>query len=227
MANSRVKSLRDETVYMELIKKHLEDPGHTTRHWNQMDLDMVADKYQDFLCSIAQTGCKINVTMFTKCLRSHFPSSATMCKSFAQKLATALSQCRSKCKPGRTSSGSKTSHAVLAIMEAIGKDRVDEVASSSDDECTAMLPATPPRKGKQMHSEALNALRMLEEAFGESAASLSACSSRADIVPDSPISVASSIQAQSPQKSIAAEAAYTPDLPLKVPASQNITLHPL
>ena len=222
MAASRVKSLKDECLYKQLIKMHLEDPSHTTRKWNHMDMDKLAENYQEFLCCIAQTGCKINVTIFTKCLRNHFESSPPMCKSFAQKMADVLSECRSKCKPGRVSSGSKTNRAVLAIMGAIGKDSVDEVPGSSEDECAVMLPGTPPRKEK--HSEAANALRMLEEAFGADAASRTACSSRSELVPDSPISVASSIQGQSPQQCVVAKAAYTPDLPLKVPAYQITTL---
>ena len=75
MAQSRVQSLKDEKAYTALIKAHLEDPKHTTKHWNSSDLDFVVGHYVQFLCGVAHTGCSINETILAKCLRDMFANS--------------------------------------------------------------------------------------------------------------------------------------------------------
>ena len=115
MAQSRAHSLKDEEPYKALIKTHLPDPRTTTKHWNSSDLDMVVGHYVKFLCAVALTGCTVNETILTKCLRELYASHA-QCNDLAKKMAEALSYCREKSK--RISSGAKTGAAVLHLGAA-------------------------------------------------------------------------------------------------------------
>jgi len=77
-------------------------------------------------------------------------------------------------------------------------------------------PGTPPPE--ETGGGALHALKMLQEAFGESHVSGTACSSsgKPALVPDSLVPVASSSVVASPAHA-STSAAHAPDLPLKVP----------
>jgi hypothetical protein len=192
MAQSRVQSLKDEEAYKALIKAHLEDPRKTTKHWNSSDLDFVVGHYVQFLCGVALTGCSINETMLTKCMRDMFPG-AQECKDLAKKLAEALSHCRYKAKPSRMSSGSKLSAAVMQVIAAMrtGSGEIEESPTPST--VASPAPSTPPRSD----GDASRALKMLQEAFGEEATmpiSATAAPSKGQAISldDSPVSVASS-----------------------------------
>jgi hypothetical protein len=193
MAQSRVQSLKDEEAYRALIKAHLQDPRKTTQHWNSSDLDFVVGHHVQFLCGIALTGCSINETILTKCMRDMFPG-AQECKDLAKKLAEALSYCRSKTKPGRMSSGSKTPAAVLQVLAAIRTSSGERERSPTPSPAAySTAPSTPPRSD----GDASRALKMLQEAFGEEATmpiSATAAPSKGQAISldDSPVSVASS-----------------------------------
>ena len=191
MAQSRVQSLKDEEAYRALIKAHLQDPRKTTQIWNCSDLDYVVSQHVKFLCGIAFTGCSINETILTKCMRDMFPG-AQECKDLAKKLAEALSHCRYKAKPGRMSSGSKTPAAVMQVIAAI-RTGSGEIEESPPSPVTSPAPSTPPRSD----GDASRALKMLQEAFGEEATmpiSATAAPSKGQAISldDSPVSVASS-----------------------------------
>jgi len=189
MAQSRVQSLKDEEAYRALIKAHLQDPRKTTQIWNCSDLDYVVSQHVKFLCGIAFTGCSINETILTKCMRDMFPG-AQECKDLAKKLAEALSYCRSK--GVRMSSGSKTQAAVMQVIAAI-RTGSGEIEESPPSPVTSPAPSTPPRSD----GDASRALKMLQEAFGEEATmpiSATAAPSKGQAISldDSPVSVASS-----------------------------------
>ena len=138
----------------------------------------------------------------------------------AQKIGDVWSYCRKKGGPSRRCSDARTSKAVIAIMDAIkgaksgGTD--DILPSSGESTPVEAAPATPPVQ--ETGGDALQAVRMLEEAWGESHVSSTACSSTTKdaFVPDSPISVASSGVAASPVHA-PASAAHVPDQPVQVP----------
>jgi hypothetical protein len=198
---ARVRSLKDVEVYITLIKLSLpEDPKHTTKNWRSADLEFVVGHFENFLTGVAQTGLCINTKVLTKCLRQQFASSHQECKEFAHKMQMALAFCRAKSKPGRFTSGKKTSTPVLNLMSAISKRAQLHEADVSDSSSLVDLeepvleePATPPTKKGQgaCDDDALAALRKLQEAFGEEHISTTACSSTV-LEPPSPMSIASS-----------------------------------
>ena len=200
MAQSRVQSLKDEETYKALIKTHLQDPRHTTKHWNSSDLDFVVGHHVKFLCAVALTGYSLSETILTKCLRDMFASSRQECQDFAHKLAEALSYCRSKAKPGRVTSGAKTNVAVKEVIAAIKTGLGDKELSPSPQpqpSSAAVQPdvveicSTPPRK--QLNGDdddVCQALKMLQEAFTEEISA--AAPSKPSRLMDSPVSIASS-----------------------------------
>ena len=220
MALERCKSLRDENVYVELIKTcQLDDPRQCSGHWLSLDVDEVADHYEKLLVALAETGCKVHVGIFTKCLHDSFPSSMSVCKSFAQKIADVGAHCRRKSLPSRRKNDVKTSKAVVAIMDAMAAARspsVDGILSSSE-EVVEEAPATPPPKGSA-DSDSSQALRKLLEAWGEGPPETStACSSTGHYVPDSPISVASSsAHVVASPVPVPSSSAHVPDKPVQV-----------
>ena len=160
----KIQALKQADTYVELIKRHLRDPRHTTLHWNCVDMAIVVAHHEKFLCDVARRGVCIHVQVFAKCITNHFRSSASEACSFAKKLASALSFCRQKTKKGRNYTGANTSAAVHAVIMAIRESRdpldADSGVISSDEEaagegkedegersplalCDASLPATP------------------------------------------------------------------------------------
>ena len=216
MAQSRVQSLKDEDTYKALIKTHLQDPRHTTKHWNSSDLDFVIGHHVKFLCAVALTGCSLNETILTKCLRDMFASSRQECQDFAHKLAEALSYCRSKAKPGRVTSGAKTNAAVKEMIAAIKTGHGDKELSPSPQHQPSSVAAqsdvveicsTPPRKQLNGDDDDVSqAFKMLQEAFTEE--SSAAAPSKPSRLMDSPVSIASSA---SPPRS--ASSSMVPALP--------------
>ena len=209
----RCKSLQDADKCKDLVKLHLEDPHQCTLKWLGAEVVDVVNHYAKFLCAVAAAGCSIHVGVLTKCLHDEFESNGTECKAFAEKLSEALSYCRAKAHPCRRSSGSRTDLAVLDVMNAVKSctaQVADEVPSSGEDSIVSVAPATPPRKNAD-DGDAFRSLKMLQEAFGE--VSGTACSSSATFVPDSPMSVVSSVAA-SPAH---ATAPRLPDSQLLVP----------
>ena len=216
MAQSRVQSLKDEDTYKALIKTHLQDPRHTTKHWNSSDLDFVVGHHVKFLCAVALTGCSLNETILTKCLRDMFASSRQECQDFAHKLAEALSYCRSKAKPGRVTSGAKTNAAVKEMIAAIKTGHGDKELSPSPQHQPSSVAAqsdvveicsTPPRKQLNGDDDDVSqAFKMLQEAFTEE--SSAAAPSKPSRLMDSPVSIASSA---SPPRS--ASSSMVPALP--------------
>ena len=200
MAQSRVQSLKDEDTYKALIKTHLQDPRHTTKHWNSSDLDFVVGHHVKFLCAVALTGCSLNETILTKCLRDMFASSRQECQDCAHKLAEALSYCRSKAKPGRVTSGAKTNAAVKEVIAAIKSGHGDKELSPSPQHQPSSVAAqsdvveicsTPPRKQLNGGDEDVSqALKMLQEASTEEISA--AAPSKPSRLMDSPVSIASS-----------------------------------
>lgn len=216
MAQSRVQSLKDEDTYKALIKTHLQDPRHTTKHWNSSDLDFVVGHHVKFLCAVALTGCSLNETILTKCLRDMFASSRQECQDCAHKLAEALSYCRSKAKPGRVTSGAKTNAAVKEVIAAIKSGHGDKELSPSPQHQPSSVAAqsdvveicsTPPRKQLNGDDDDVSqAFKMLQEAFTEE--SSAAAPSKPSRLMDSPVSIASSA---SPPRS--ASSSMVPALP--------------
>ena len=216
MAQSRVQSLKDEDTYKALIKTHLQDPRHTTKHWNSSDLDFVIGHHVKFLCAVALTGCSLNETILTKCLRDMFASSRQECQDFAHKLAEALSYCRSKAKPGRVTSGAKTNAAVKEMIAAIKTGHGDKELSPSPQHQPSSVAAqsdvveicsTPPRKQLNGDDDDVSqAFKMLQEAFTEEVSA--AAPSKPSRLMDSPVSIASSA---SPPRS--ASSSMVPALP--------------
>ena len=139
---------------------------------------------------------------FSQSALQTFFKGTSSCKPFAQKMADVLSHCRLKTKRCKRTSGRRQINSVLAIMDAIKAAKAGgdaDVASSSDVEFVEAAPSTPP---KPTEDGALQALKKLQEVWGEVAphVSATACSSSArdTYVPDSPLSVASSSVAASP-----------------------------
>ena len=208
--------MKDEDTYKALIKTHLQDPRHTTKHWNSSDLDFVVGHHVKFLCAVALTGCSLNETILTKCLRDMFASSRQECQDCAHKLAEALSYCRSKAKPGRVTSGAKTNAAVKEVIAAIKSGHGDKELSPSPQHQPSSVAAqsdvveicsTPPRKQLNGDDDDVSqAFKMLQEAFTEE--SSAAAPSKPSRLMDSPVSIASSA---SPPRS--ASSSMVPALP--------------
>ena len=187
----RCPALASEKMYKNFIKLHLNDPGHTSSTWKTTDLVVVVVHHEKFLCEVARTGhAGIHVAVFTKCLQRHFPSSRCNIH-FAQKLADALAFCRAKGKPSRRYRSktiltgeitSKTASAVKAVINAI---KGSILASSEEGEAVEDLdaPSSPllleeeDAPGDMVAGDAAAALQRLQEAFGESQGSATACSS--------------------------------------------------
>ena len=185
--------LASEKMYMNLIKLHLkEDPGHTrSLYWNTTDLAVVVVHHEKFLCEVARTGCSIHARILQKCIREHFNSGCSQL-DFAQKLADALAFCRAKGKPScRWHSKtiltgeitSKTASAVKAVISAINGSIVvassdeGEAAEDLDAPCSSRLLLEEEDAPGDMVGGAAAALQRLQEAFGESHGSTTACSS--------------------------------------------------
>ena len=167
---------------MNLIKLHLNDPGHTSAlNWNTTDLAVVTVHHEKFLCEVARTGRSIHVAMLTKCLHEHFNSRCSL--DFAQKLADALAFCRAKGKPScRYHSKtiltgeitSKTASAVKAVISAI---KGSILASSEEGEAVEDLdaPSSPllleeeDAPGDMVAGDAAAALQRLQEPFDKRA----------------------------------------------------------
>ena len=180
---------------MNLIKLHLNEPGHNSLNWNTNDLAVVTQHHEKFLCGVARTGFNgINVAMLGKCLVMHFNkcrNNGGCCWDFAQKLADALAFCRAEGKPSRSCKGkpsrllhgkitSKTASAVKAVISAIN----ESILASSIEACEALEDAddAPPMRsplapGDMVGDDAAAALQRLQEAFGESQGSATARSS--------------------------------------------------
>ena len=178
--------LASEKMYMNLIKLHLNDPGYTrSLYWNTTDLAVVVVHHEKFLCEVARTGHPgIHVGMLSKCLRRHFSSRCN--EAFAKKLADALAFCRAKGKGSRTRQRKrllhgkitpKTASAVKAVISAI----YGSLASSAEGEAVEDVDAPSMRSplapgARRMVGGAAAALQRLQEAFGESQGSATACS---------------------------------------------------
>ena len=186
----KVKLLSDAIMYKRLIRMHLPDDTRLTPSaWGSsiaVDLAVVTADNEKFLCEVAMTGCKINVSMLTQCLQEHFHSRYG--HSLASKLADALAFCRANGKPSRTSKAKrlkhgkitpKTASAVKAVISAIN----ESILASSIEACEALEDAddAPPMRSQlapgDMVGGAAAALQRLQEAFGESQGSATACSS--------------------------------------------------
>ena len=179
---------------MNLIKLHLNEPGHTSLNWNTNDLAVVTQHHEKFLCGVARTGFNsINVAMLCKCLVMHFNkcrNNKGCCRDFAQKLAHALAFCRAEGKPSRSCKGkpsrllhgkitSKTASAVKAVISAINGSEEGEAAEELDAPSSRLLleEEDAPRAADMVAGGAAAALQRLQEAFGESQGSATACSS--------------------------------------------------
>ena len=138
-----------------------------------VDLAVVTADNEKFLCDVARTGCKINVSMLTQCLQEHFH-----CRfgySFASKLADALAFCRANGKPcirvraKRILTGTitpETASSVKAVFSAINESSVVEDVDA---------PATrSPLAPGDMVGDTAAALQRLQDAFGESQRSATA-----------------------------------------------------
>ena len=225
--------MKDEATYRDLIKMELsEDPKHSALNWRTSDMEVVVKSHQKFLEGVALTGCTVNETILTKCLCKHFECSQAVCKEFAEKMARALSWCRSKCKPGHYSTGSKTTPAVQSVMSAIKSCHTESPCPKTQPESQTDTPCPEspvdlcgqdsydnlwasdgedPCQG----SDAMDGLRKLQEAFGEEVTSNTACSSRSVLpCPPSPMSIASSSCVGSPAGKLSGA---TEVLPSKVP----------
>ena len=118
--------------------------------------------------------------MFAKCFHDHFNANAAECKHFAQKLADALSVCRAKAKPSCKCTGDET---VMAVISAINGSIVvassdeGEAAEDLDAPCSSRLLLEEEDAPGDMVGGAAAALQRLQEAFGESQGSVTACSS--------------------------------------------------
>ena len=225
MAQSRIISLKDEETYKALIKSHLSDPKHTTKHWRTGDLDVVVHHHVEFLRKVAMTGCKINETILQKCLKDMFASTGQECKEFAKKLAEALSYCRSKRKG--LSTGAKLHASVLEVVNAINtfqngaedspRSSPSPPAPSEEDFVSGedlVEIDTPPRR--KTGSDGLDALMELRKAFGEEDSNARASLGLINVDPDSPMSIASSASSPIPKMSTAASSSsWMPALPIQ------------
>ena len=181
--NGKQKALASEKMYMNLVKLHLNDPGHTL-YWNTTDLAVVIVHHEKFLCEVARTGHPgIQVHTLTKCLHMHFNSRRS--RRFAQKLADALAFCRAKGKPSRSCRSdrllhgkitSKTASAVKAVISAINDESILASSEEGEEDVDAPSMRSPLAPG-DMVGDAAAALQRLQEAFGESHGSTTACSS--------------------------------------------------
>ncbi len=164
----RCRALASEKMYKNLIKLHLNDPGHTSSlNWNTTDLAVVTVHHEKFLCEVARTGCSIHVAMLTKCLHEHFNSRCS--RDFAQKLADALAFCRAKGKPSRTYKGkrlrhgkitSKTASAVKAVISAInGSILVSSAEGEAVEDADAPSMCSPLAPGDMVAGDAAAALQ--------------------------------------------------------------------
>ena len=185
----KVKLLSDAIMYKRLIRMHLPDDTRLTPSaWGSsiaVDLAVVTADNEKFLCEVAMTGCKINVSMLTQCLQEHFHSRYG--HSLASKLADALAFCRAKGKPcirlrsKRILNGTITpesASAVKAVQYAIMNESI--MASSAEGEAVEDVDAPSMRSPLApggMVGGAAAALQKLQEAFGESQGSATACSS--------------------------------------------------
>ena len=169
---------------MNLIKLHLKDQVYTPLYWNSTDLAVVVAHHEKFLCEVARTGHPgIHVGMLSKCLRRHFSSRCN--EAFAKKLADALAFCRAKGKPSRTRKAKrllhgkitpKTASAVKAVISAIYGSMASSAEGEAVEDVDAPSMRSPLAPG-DMVGGAAAALQRLQEAFGESQGSATACSS--------------------------------------------------
>ena len=187
----KVKALSCEMMYKHLIRMHLPDDTRlipsTRASPIDVDLAVVTADNEKFLCEVGRTGCKINVTMLTKCLHEHFNCRRGL--GFANKLADALAFCRANGKPTPKNGPSKriltgvitpnTASAVKAVISAINGSML-LMPSSAEGEAVkdANTPSMrSPLAPGDMVGDAAAALQRLKEAFGESQGSATACSS--------------------------------------------------
>ena len=167
-----MRALASEKMYMNLIKLHLNDPGHTlSLNWNTTDLAVVIVHHEKFLCEVARTGHPgIYVAMLTKCLHRHFNSRCSL--GFAQKLADALAFCRAKGKPSRRWHSktiltgeitSKTASAVKAVISAInGSILVSSAEGEAVEDADAPSMCSPLAPGDMVAGDAAAALQRLQ-----------------------------------------------------------------
>ncbi len=167
-----MRALASEKKYMNLIKLHLNDPGHTSAlNWNTTDLAVVTVHHEKFLCEVARTGRSIHVAMLTKCLHEHFNSRCS--RDFAQKLADALAFCRAKGKPSRRyrisktiltgEITSKTASAVKAVISAInGSILVSSAEGKAVEDADAPSMCSPLAPGDMVAGDAAAALQRLQ-----------------------------------------------------------------
>ena len=177
----KVKPLSDAIMYKRLIRMHLPDDTRLIPStWGSaidVDLAVVTADNEKFLCEVGRTGCKINVSMLTTCLHEHFHSRRG--QSFAKNLADALAFCRAKGKPcirvrsKRILNGTITPETVSAVKAVISAINESIMASSAEGEAVKLYQDNP----GGMVGGAAAALQRLQEAFGESQGSATACSS--------------------------------------------------
>ena len=176
--------LASEKMYMSLIKLHLNDRYTRSLYWNSTDLAVVVVHHEKFLCEVARTGHPgIHVNMLAKCLQRQFQNYGCN-KAFACKMRDALAFCRAKGKPSqrkRLLHGKitpKTASAVKAVITAINESIL--MASSEEGEAVEDVDApsmrSPLAPGDMVAGGAAAALQRLQEAFGESQGSATACS---------------------------------------------------
>jgi hypothetical protein len=179
--------LASEKMYMNLIKLHLNDRYTRSLYWNTTDLAVVVVHHEKFLCEVARTGHPgIHVGMLAKCLRRQFQNHGCNL-AFACKMRDALAFCKAKGKPSRTRKQRllhgkitpKTASAVKAVITAINESIL--MASSEEGEAVEDVDApsmrSPLAPGDMVAGGAAAALQRLQEAFGESQGSATACSS--------------------------------------------------
>ena len=185
----KVKPLSDAIMYKRLIRMHLPDDTRLIPStWGSaidVDLAVVTADNEKFLCEVGRTGCKINVSMLTQCLHEHFH--CRFGHSFASKLADALAFCRANGKPCIRVRSKRililngtitpeTASAVNAVQYAITNKSI--MASSAEGEAVEDAPSMrSPLAPGDMVGDAAAALQRLQEAFGESQGSATACSS--------------------------------------------------
>ena len=181
MAPKVFKPLSDAIMYKRLIRMHLPDDTRlipsTRASPIDVDLAVVTADNEKFLCEVGRTGCKINVSMLTTCLHEHFHNRCG--HSFAGRLADALAFCRAKGKPcirlrsKRILNGTITPQTVSAVNAVISAINESIMASSAEGEAVKLYQDNP----GGMVGGAAAALQRLQEAFGESQGSATACSS--------------------------------------------------
>ena len=181
MAPKVVKPLSDAIMYKRLIRMHLPDDTRlipsTWGNAIDVDLAVVTADNEKFLCEVGRTGCKINVSMLTTCLHEHFHNRCG--HSFAGRLADALAFCRAKGKPcirlrsKKILNGTITPESASAVNAVISAINESIMASSAEGEAVKLYQDRP----GGMVGGAAAALQRLQEAFGESQGSATACSS--------------------------------------------------